>query len=440
MPLWRPKPKQETNEQQNSIQIPSADTELDRFLSHFEKEGDTFSPFGEINMQEQLTIPRTFIPPTAQQIAPQLPGMTSVPEQATTGEHITHIDSTEMDMAIKALVELECFNLIPLYEQIGKGDKSKTQFEKIIKLAVQGRKGPGPITGEATHELNSYSRGRVIEDLEFDISTKNSGALSDEVFKSLVEKIFNCKGTLPPIGIGAKPKAYYMGRLVAFKGVSPNIKVYKDFLSELEARRSETPKTLATEIEDLIITRNPDKYNIIKKIRDRLVPAFTAYEKSNLGRKNKDIYNFLVANAIANQYHCVELRFDVSDFIDTEATRHINVNEISLARALLLLKTDPRTTKKKSADASINTSLILPKETLGRIPISLITSVSIESPNGNLIEYGVPNIEYPKSGETCLILSHKIGKNSEILLVESFNLLYSLLRPLEVNEVLGYLD
>ena len=440
MPIWRP--DRDSKEPEKPTQTSFVSTEIDKFLSHFEKEGDAASPYGEITAQEQLTVPRSFIPPPTEQTAPQLPGMTSVPKQATTGEHITHSDPTETDEAVKTLVELECFNLIPLYEQIGRlhGDKAKFQLERLIKLALQGKRGPKAITVEGLSDTGIGAKGRVIEDLEFEMSSKDLGSLGDEVFKALVEKIFNYKGTLPPIGIGSKPKAYYMGRLLGLKGVSPNIKAYKDFLSELEARQNETPRSLATEIEDLIIARNPTKYNIIKKIRDRIVPAFSSYEKSNLGRKNKDIYNSIIADAISNKYHCVELRFDVSDFIDSTAPRNININDIPLARTLLLWKTDPRNIKKKTADPLIHTNLVSAKETLGRIPISLITSLSIETPSGEILEYGVPNIEYPKSGESCLILTHKIGKNSEIFLVESFNLLYSLLRPLEVNEVLGYLD
>ena len=236
MPIWRP--NRDNREPEKPTQPPSVSTQIDKFLSHFERDGESSSPYGEISAQEQLTVPRSFIPPTSEQTAPQLPGMTSVPDQATTGEHITHADPTETDEAVKTLVELECFNLIPLYEQIGRlhGDKAKFQLERLIKLALQGKRGPKAITVEGISDAGTLSKGRVMEDLEFDISTKDSGALSDEVFKALVEKIFNYKGTLPPIGIGSRPKAYYMGRLLGLRGVSPNIKVYKDFLSELEAR------------------------------------------------------------------------------------------------------------------------------------------------------------------------------------------------------------
>lgn len=443
MPIWNPKNKQNNMPRKHQREAPP-DNPIDAFLSHLNggKQVSEGSPYGALPPQSK-SVPRPFIPPPKGAAPPALPGTEKVPEKALQGKDVRHVDRTNREEIIRHLTELECFNLIPLYEMLenSQDDTIVLQFEHLVKQASTNEaSGDSDIVKNKTLSQT----GVAIDDTDFGLISDGIGALGDEVFKTLVEKVFRHRETLPPIGVGAKPKAYYLGRLVSCRGVSPDINIYKTFIQELDRRLEDAPQSDSLEIEDSIISRDPGKYSVVRKIRERIIPAFTTYAKSNLGRKSEEIANKDIINLISNQYHCVEIRFDVSDFINNEAASHINVNNMPLARCIILMQSDPRTTgnKKKQTSPEINlkTLDISPKDTLGRSPMSFITSLGIETPTGEIINVGDHSLEYPKSESTCMVMTYKVNKKSEIFLVEDYELLYSLLRPLSVDEVVSYFN
>lgn len=467
MPFWTPKEKKK---QENLTagaappqQLPAdsfqQSSSLDKFISHFDAEHsanapaitgeDLLSPYGAVSGR-QVSIPPKFIPPPqAPTGTPQLPGVESVPTSAVQntvgGESISNL-SVDRNLASK-LVEMGFIDLISVYEGLMQtNQKAARQLEELIRKsnakAPKNDVNPFDEVMGTQGSVGSPRPPKTLDAADFGEDQEGQadvgGVLSDQVFDKLVNKIFQRSvrgGSLPPIGVGSKPKVIYMGQVQAINGVSPSITTYQDFLSEVDNLQKD-PNNRGS-VEEQVIANRSDKYGIIKKIRERRIAAFTRYSMDTLSQRAREGYNPILIEIIKDKYHCVEIRFDARHFLEEDSIP--DPEREAQARLLWIVKEEgKRKSKKKKEEPSFST--FKPKDSLGRSPIAVVTSLDIQTPSGEIISYGFPNLEYPKSEKTALVVSYKETKNSNLILVESFDLLYSLLKPLTVDQVLSYLD
>ncbi len=467
MPVWRPQKGPAPTAQPipsntvNTGALPfqedpqAAPKELDKFLSHYatdQQKGPTSaeSPYGNTTAGA-TAVPVKFSPPPVGSPPPMLPGVIGAPQSALGFQpqtsSVEHFDPE----VLKLIEDMGYFGLAPLYSDLARDPQTwqaAIQLKELVKRAagmVQEQTDPESSETEGGDHTTPGRRRAVIDveplpsDADRNMGIMKVGATSDAVLASLVEKVSTNKGALPPLGAGNKINTHYIGKLVGLRGVSPNISVFQDFKKDVGAKMLEianrNPLNLSKEdVERQVIAANPDKFDIIRRIRDRSSAAFSTYGDKNPRRRQKDGDSTHIAELIKGNYHGIECRVDVRDFLTEEARGQVSDEAAATARVLYLVEASHKGSK------GVPASAFKTKDTIGRKPIALVTSLTFETPSRAIVNYGNPNIEYPRADSPCFVITYRPQKKSDLFLVESFPLLYTLLRDISVDEVVGYLE
>lgn len=452
MPVW--KPHKGTSSSKSIPLRPEeaqkASKDLDTFLSHFSTDVQNpssldDSPYGS-TISGSTTVPAKFTPPVMSAAPPGLPGVIGAPANRPYAPPADHFDPE----VVKLIEDMGYFGIAPLYRDLTANPQTwqiAVQLKELVKRAAGANREGMEQEGSEPQDtdVSAPIRRRAVIDVEplpsntdKNMGNMRGGATSDAVLASLVEKIASHKGALPPLGKDQKIPAHYIGKLIEIKGVSPNIAVFQEFQKAVGTKLAEiaahNPLNLDREdVEKQVIASNPEKFDVIRRIRNRSSAAFSTYSPKG-GRKNKDGDSQYVSELIKGNYHGIECLVDVRDFLTDEARGLVTEDAAATARVLYLVSGP---SKGKNA---VTASAFRTKDTIGRKPIAIATSLTFESPSKSTISYGNPNLEYPRADSPCFIISYKPQKKSDLFLVESFPLLYTLLRDISVDEVVGYFE